>query len=259
MTAKRPRGHPLWRFDRKRLRGNSAIIGVDEAGRGALAGPVVAAAVRLDNAFYLHPQCRRSSRNMSDSKLMSAAARETAYQQIELWSDSGLLKFSWAEAKVREIDHYNILGATRIAMERALRKLGESLPVPGEDVPVLGMRQCDAPRPYLMIDGPPMRPFPFCHEGIPGGDGQSLAIAMASIIAKVMRDGILTALHQDWPDYGFARHKGYGTAVHRSALLQHGPCAEHRPLFVKGLFDQTGPTVSQSTLPLGFESEIPSQ
>lgn len=176
------------------------IAGVDEAGRGPLAGPVVAAAVILDD---LHPIA-----GLADSKKLSAARREALFDEIR----AKALCCSIAEASVAEIDRLNILQATLLAMQRAvagLRLRPSLVQVDGNRLPLLGIRA----------------------EAIVKGDAKVAAISAASILAKVTRDRGLQALHAQYPQYGFDRHKGYGTAAHLAALHTHGPCEAHRRSF----------------------------
>ncbi|MBK1834054.1 ribonuclease HII [Roseibacillus ishigakijimensis] len=183
-----------------RNRGYRAVIGIDEAGRGPLAGPVSAAAVLLPENFVLT--------HLNDSKKLSERKREAIFTQITESSE-----ISWGHAFVEreEIDEINILQATMVAMKRAAAK------IPAAD--------------YALIDGRPIKDFPLASEGIVKGDGRSLSIAAASIIAKVMRDRKMLEWDHVYPEYGFARHKGYGTKSHLLALQEHGPCPIHRRSF----------------------------
>lgn len=176
------------------------VAGVDEAGRGPLAGPVVAAAVILDE--------RQPIAGLADSKKLSAARREALYDEIR----AKALCCCVAQASVEEIDRLNILQATLLAMQRAvagLRLKPGLVLVDGNRLPLLEMRA----------------------EAIVKGDAKVAAISAASILAKVTRDRGLELLDQRYPQYGFARHKGYGTAEHLQALRLHGPCLEHRSSF----------------------------
>ncbi len=174
------------------------VAGIDEAGRGPLAGPVVAAAVILPDD-YTH-------RHLNDSKRLSAARRARIYQ--ELTSHPGV---TWAAAVVdsTEVDRLNILRATHEAMRRACGALA---------------RQPD----HVLIDGLPVHPFPVPHTALVGGDAISLSIAAASVIAKVTRDRLMEAFDGQFPGYGFSRHKGYATSHHLATLARHGPCPIHR-------------------------------
>ena len=176
------------------------VAGVDEAGRGPLAGPVVAAAVILDE--------RRPVRGLADSKVLTARQRERLYDAI---CDRALC-VSIASASVDEIDAINILQATLLAMRRAvqgLRLLPHRVVVDGDRVPAL----------------------PMPAAAVPQGDARVRAISAASILAKVHRDRLCEELHARFPDYGFATHKGYATPEHLAALARHGRCEVHRRSF----------------------------
>ena len=176
------------------------MAGVDEAGRGPLAGPVVAAAVILDD---LQPIA-----GLNDSKKLTAKRREHLFDEIR----ARALCFSIAEASVAEIDAINILQATLLAMKRAvegLRLKPVKVLVDGNRLPVLDVRA----------------------EAIVQGDALVPAISAASILAKVHRDRLCAQLHAQYPQYGFDRHKGYGTAEHLKALAEHGPSPSHRMSF----------------------------
>ena len=176
------------------------VCGVDEAGRGPLAGPVVAAAVILDPA--------RPILGLNDSKKLSAKRRIELAQEIR----DKALAWSIAEASVEEIDRLNILQASLLAMRRAVA--GVSPP----------------PR-RALIDGNKCPRLDCPTEAIVGGDGKVAAIAAASILAKTARDAGMEALHAIYPMYGFDRHKGYPTAAHLAALRQYGPTPAHRRSF----------------------------
>jgi ribonuclease HII len=179
---------------------NGLIAGVDEAGRGPLAGPVVAAAVILDE--------RQPIRGLADSKKLSAKRREALFDEIR----AKALCCSIAQASVQEIDQINILQATLLAMRRA----------------VMGLRL--APK-LVLVDGNRLPVLEMRAEAIVKGDATVPAISAASILAKVSRDRWCADYHQLFPQYGFDQHKGYGTAEHLAALRQHGPCPEHRRTF----------------------------
>ena len=181
-------------------RGPGLVAGVDEAGRGPLAGPVVAAAVVLDD---LQP-----IQGLADSKRLSPRRRERLYDEIR----AKALCCCIAEASAQEIDALNILQATLLAMRRAvagLRLRPHCVLVDGNRAPVLEMRV----------------------HAVVQGDAKVQAISAASILAKVHRDRLCLALHERHPMYGFAAHKGYPTAAHLQALQAHGPCSEHRRSF----------------------------
>lgn len=176
------------------------VAGVDEAGRGPLAGPVVAAAVVLDD---LHPIA-----GLADSKKLTAARREALYDEIR----AKALCCSVAEASVEEIDRLNILQATLLAMRRAVQ----------------GLRLKPA---MVLVDGNRLPVLDVPAEAIIKGDALVPAISAASILAKVHRDRWCLQVHEQFPAYGFAAHKGYGTAVHLAALREHGACEHHRRSF----------------------------
>lgn len=194
-------------------RGLRIIAGVDEAGRGPLAGPVAAAAVVLPAGFFLE--------GLDDSKKLSARKREELY---ELLTGDGSIRWAYAFVEVDEIDRINILQATYRAMHLAVEALA------------LVIDHC-------LIDGLRVPSFRWPHDGIVGGDGLSLSIAAASVIAKVARDRRMRELDAEFPQYGFQRHMGYGTKEHLEALRTHGPCRIHRRSFQP---------VAQLALPLDF-------
>jgi ribonuclease HII len=176
------------------------VAGVDEAGRGPLAGPVVAAAVILDDTQPIA--------GLADSKVLTALKRERLFDEIR----AKALCCSIAEASVEEIASLNILHATLLAMRRAVEGL-RLKPV------------------KVLVDGNRLPPLDMLCEAIVGGDAKVAAISAASILAKVHRDRWCATLHQQYPEYGFDRHKGYGTAEHLQALREHGACPEHRSTF----------------------------
>ena len=190
-------------FAKPVLSGNSGsgelIFGVDEAGRGPLAGPVVAAAVILDPDNI--------PRGLNDSKKLDAETREALFAQIVKSAKIGV-----GIGDESRIDRDNILAATMWAMAEAVQNLS------------------DAPH-YALVDGNRAPKLSCGVQTIVAGDARSLSIAAASIIAKVTRDRIMVALHDEFPGYGFARHKCYGTAFHHAALLELGPCIHHRRSF----------------------------
>ena len=208
----------------------TALVGIDEVGRGALAGPVVAAAVRIEAAFYERGAKRRMVRRVTDSKKLSAAQRAGIVAEFREILATGSMRIAYGLAEIGEIERHNISGATRLAMGRAAADLmleGELLSRETEDKPPGGV--------HVLIDGRPLRGFVCGHEAVVGGDAKSLAVALASIHAKEWRDALLVELDSRFPAYGFARHKGYGTREHRAAILRHGACPLHRPSFLRKL------------------------
>lgn len=196
---------PAWRrlaSAESRLVGDGATVaGVDEAGRGPLAGPVVAAAVILEPGGCWD--------GMNDSKQISAETREALYARVLIEARA----FAWAVVGPRAIDRLNIRRASLEAMRRAVARLGVT--------PSL-----------VLVDGNTDVPgLPHPQQAVIGGDGRMLSIAAASVLAKVVRDRIMDRLDRVWPGYGFARHKGYGTPEHLEAIERLGPCALHRYSF----------------------------
>ncbi len=182
--------------------GHSLVAGLDEAGRGALAGPVVAAAVMLPLERF---DLASALDGVRDSKLMRPAARERWAVEISQVALDHAVGF----ASAAEVDELGLLPATRLAMQRSLTEL-----------------KC---RPsYLLIDHLALPEIELPQLAITRGDQQVLSIAAASVLAKVTRDEMMRRLGDRFPGYGFAQHKGYGTARHRQAILQLGPCREHR-------------------------------
>lgn len=212
------------------------LLGVDEAGRGCLAGPVVAGACVVQRGFFESGELLTRTAGINDSKQMGAPEREGLFEVMEGLKADGCLDFAVAEGSVELIEERNILGATRAAMQAALEELsaraGEwTLPMAAADGPLF--ENGEAAGVGILVDGQPLKPFPYTHTALVKGDGRSLVVAMASIAAKVSRDRAMAALEQEFPGYGFAQHKGYGTAIHRTALKDLGPCPAHRKLFLR--------------------------
>ena len=183
------------------LKGYKAICGVDEAGRGPLAGPVCAAAVILPPNTIID--------GVNDSKKLTEKKREALFDVIK----ETAVSYCIAYASVEEIESINILNATMIAMKRAVEGL-------------------DVKADYAMIDGNKMPPLDIDGETIVKGDAKSMSIACASILAKVSRDRLLYEYAKEYPQYQFDKHKGYGTAAHREAIIKYGPCPYHRMSFL---------------------------
>ena len=193
----------LWQLENELYDGGiSTLCGVDEAGRGPLAGPVCAAAVMLPRGLVIE--------GLNDSKKLTERRREQLYDEIK----EKALHWAVAFAGVEEIEELNILGATYLAMNRAIAGLGV--------VPELAL-----------IDGNSAKSVEYNARCVVGGDGKCADIAAASIMAKVTRDRLMCELDVQYPGYGFARHKGYGTAAHYAALRELGPCPAHRLSFLR--------------------------
>ncbi|MEE1219386.1 MAG: ribonuclease HII [Ruminococcus sp.] len=183
------------------------VCGVDEAGRGPLAGPVCAAAVILPNDTIIE--------GVNDSKKLSEKKREMLFDIIK----EQALSYCIAFATVEEIEEYNILNATMLAMKRAV----EGLEIKAD---------------YAMIDGNRLPPLDIAGECIVKGDAKSMSIACASILAKVSRDRLLYEYAKEYPQYHFDKHKGYGTKLHTQALKEFGPCPYHRASFLKKILSK---------------------
>ena len=228
----------LQAYDRERLSEYSRLIGIDEAGRGCLAGPVVAGACVFSQRLFESPEALEKSALINDSKQLSAESRASQFTVLEALRAQGLIDVAVAFGSVAEIAEHNILGATRLAMQRAIEQLaqqadGWSLPHMAAADPLFQ----SASEIKIIVDGRPLKPFPYAHEGVVKGDAKSLSIAMASIAAKVTRDREMLRLAETYPEYGFAQHKGYGTAAHRAALMKHGASPIHRELFLRKVLE----------------------
>jgi len=199
-------GRPAWRRlarTEARLVGEAVAAGVDEAGRGPLAGPVVAAAVILDRAGRWE--------GVDDSKQVPPERRPEIFARVL----QGARAFSWSVVGPRAIDRFNIRGASLEAMRRAVHRLR-------------------MPPQVVLVDGrDPVPGVSYAQHAVIDGDAKLLSIAAASILAKVVRDRIMERLDRVWPEYGFARHKGYSTPEHIEALQRLGPCPIHRYSFTR--------------------------
>jgi ribonuclease HII len=214
MPARSANRHPVDRFHFEReLRaqgcaGCASIAGIDEAGRGPLAGPVVAAAVILP-AEWIERELPASLVGLNDSKQLTGAQRDEFF---EILVGRPEVQFAIAACEATEIDEVNILQATHLAMNRALACLKV------------------APD-HALVDGRPVKSLAITHTALVKGDSLSYSIAAASVLAKVTRDRQMLEWDQRHPEYGFAVHKGYGTPQHLEALAKHGPCPIHRRSF----------------------------
>jgi ribonuclease HII len=199
------------RFEFERVlwnRGTTRVAGVDEAGRGPLAGPVVAAAAILP-AKWAQSGLPPELDGLNDSKQLTAAQRERFFTFLTGCDE---VEFALAQIDSPQIDEINILRATHQAMNAALAKLN--------------------PQPqHALVDGRPVRTMRVPQTAIIKGDARSYSIAAASVLAKITRDRLMLEFDQRWPAYGFAEHKGYGTARHLAAIAAHGPCPIHRKSF----------------------------
>jgi ribonuclease HII len=184
------------------------VAGIDEAGRGPWAGPVVAAAVVLTPAALAIPALG----GLNDSKKLTAARRAALFDSLAAAAQDGTVEVGVGEASVAEIDRLNILAATMLAMRRAVAALPQP---PG----------------HALVDGNRLPDLACPATTLVGGDARSLSIAAASIVAKVTRDQLMAALDAAHPGYGWARNAGYGTAEHRAGLARLGPCDHHRRSF----------------------------
>jgi ribonuclease HII len=236
-----PKRRQLRAFDLKQIEPVRSLIGVDEVGRGAFAGPVVAAAVLVTRDFLESRWAVTKSGRVNDSKLLNAEQREELWREFESLSTNGLIHAHFGVASVEEIAQFNILGATKLAMRRALEAIHPPDVFERKEEPDLftSLEERTSFRPTVsarvIIDGLALRGFPYPHTAFIHGDARSLCIAMASIVAKVARDRLMCELEKKFPGYGFAQHKGYGTEDHRDAVLRMGCCLEHREMFVRKL------------------------
>jgi len=231
-------------FDLKQILGFGSLLGVDEAGRGPLAGPVVAAAVLVTQEFLEGRWAVAKSGCINDSKLLTAAQRDAVWDEMEKLAAAGQIHAHYGVADVDEIERCNILGATKLAMRSALegiyppsafeRRTEPDLFASADEIakfsPQVSCR--------ILIDGLPLKNFAYPHLAVVRGDARSLCIAMASIVAKVTRDRMMVELDTKYPNYGFGQHKGYGTEEHRLAVLQHGASNQHRTMFLRKLLTQ---------------------
>ena len=195
----------LWTLENEIYAGGVKLLcGVDEAGRGPLAGPVCAAAVMLPQNCVIE--------GLNDSKKLSEKKREALFEEIL----NRAVSYGIAFATVEEIEEHNILGATFLAMNRAIARLD--------------------PKPELaLIDGNRCTGIQIPRLCIVGGDGKCADIAAASVLAKVTRDRYMLQMAEQYPEYGFEKHKGYGTKAHYAAIREHGPSPIHRPSFLRKL------------------------
>lgn len=202
------RQEAMWEFEKKAFSsGFGLVAGVDEAGRGPLAGPVFAACV------ILHKDCIINGIN--DSKKLSEKKRELLFDEI----CKKAISYSIASVDEKIIDEINILNATHLAMNKAVKEMKISPD-------------------YVLIDGNSIKNMQTPHETIVKGDQKSISISAASILAKVARDRFICGISKEYPQYGFEKHKGYGTKLHTEAILKYGPSPIHRKTFLKKLLGE---------------------
>lgn len=201
-------------FDREQLGDKNYVIGIDEAGRGPLAGPIIVAGVRVSRSLLENYHQYPFLEEINDSKKLSPSKREQLFQKILLLRTEKLLQIIVCNRSHEQIDFLNILQATTDAMKHVAQHLFQ-------------------PNDLLLVDGKAIKEFGFEHRAIIKGDGKSCCIGMASIVAKVVRDRIMTFYHQKYPLYNFAQHKGYGTAAHIAAIKKYGLSPIHRKTFCK--------------------------
>ncbi|MGN0602475.1 MAG: ribonuclease HII [Oscillospiraceae bacterium] len=199
----------LFEFDSEFRKQNGVFCGVDEAGRGPLAGDVYAAAVILPEGIVIE--------GINDSKKLSEKKREALYDEIIEKADA----YCVATASVAEIDEFNILGATFLAMKRAVKGLGTDVGL-------------------ALVDGNRTPPLDCSVQTLIKGDGTSASIAAASILAKVERDRYMKKLAEEYPEYQFEKHKGYGTKLHNELILKYGASPVHRKTFLRKLYAKNG-------------------
>jgi ribonuclease HII len=205
------RASPIDRFEFERAlwqKGITRVAGVDEAGRGPLAGPVVAAATILP-AQWAESGLPHELEGLNDSKQLTGIEREKFFAFL---TSCGDVKFAMAQSDATQIDKINILQATHRAMNDALAQLQ---PAPE----------------HALVDGRAVKTMRVPQTAMVRGDARSYSIAAASVLAKVTRDRLMLEFHRQWPVYGFMEHKGYGTAQHLAAIAAHGPCPIHRRSF----------------------------
>ena len=234
--------NPRWTYDRKLAKGRCGVVGVDEAGRGCLAGPVVAGCVILPAEFVKDAKNRHTVKEINDSKQFHEEKRESLFQRIQQLIESQKIFGATGSASVSEIEEHNIVGATCLAMQRAMEVVSQRSDKLWQPVTSEGalFEDCDHPKNEwaVLVDGKPMKKLGYSHQGLVRGDTLSLAVAMASLLAKVTRDQLMKKLDLEYPDYGFASNKGYGAPVHLRALRKLGVTTYHRPRFLRNLLSE---------------------
>ena len=232
--------NPRWTHDRKLTKEQLGVVGVDEAGRGCLAGPVVAGAVIIPTSFFSEARNRKATEEMNDSKQFDETTREKLYERVMALGEQEKIFTGTGQASVEEIEEHNIVGATCLAMKRALGMASKESgglwqPEEKSSLELFEDKEGDKKKWTVLVDGRPMKKLPYQHDGLVKGDTKSLAIAMASMLAKVTRDRFMRELHTKFPDFGFDSNKGYGAPVHLKALDKHGSTVHHRPRFLRNI------------------------
>ena len=235
--------NPRWTHDRKLAENGHGVIGVDEAGRGCLAGPVVAGCVIIPAPFFRSAKNRKKTQQINDSKQFSETQREVLFGVIENLAKERAIFAGTGHASIEEIEEFNIVGATCLAMRRAMDEaasLSKNLWSPElKEVEGLFNQTKDLSIHWpVLVDGRDMKRLPYHHQGIVKGDTLSLSIAMASLLAKVTRDRLMRVLHSKYPQYDFRSNKGYGAPLHLKALREDGPTTCHRPRFLRNFLEQ---------------------
>jgi len=237
--------------DKEYLRGRSFILGADEAGRGAVAGPVAAGAVLICDKFYASEENIESLAKLNDSKMLSDETRKELFNVLVSFKEKNLLDFECAFASEGEVESLNILGATKLAFKRSIDILNERNNLNLRNTfanPLFEKSTIDSSLSEVLIDGKPLKNFYYRHHAIIKGDSNSFAIAAASIIAKVSRDNFMDELAKQYPHYAFEQHKGYGTQLHVQRLKILGMCKIHRKSFVDSLLENEKPNAQQDFL-----------
>ncbi len=216
------------------------VVGVDEVGRGPLAGPVTACAVAINRECFTRIIEQRWSARITDSKKLKESERNDIAKEFWAFSKDSLICVSLQSIAPSIIDEINILEATKQAMRQCLEAIEytASMPVLPTFIPSkLELTGEDAftGKVATLIDGLPLKAFPYEHRALVKGDSRSLVIGLASILAKVHRDQYMEKLSEKYPQYGWSQNKGYGTAKHREAILQFGATPEHRKSFLRNL------------------------
>ncbi len=238
-------------YDLEQLRLRTYFTGVDEAGRGALAGPVCAAAFLADEIFYKNLGYFDKLRPLNDSKKLKPEQREVIYDLLCELKEKHIIDFEWAFGSVDEIEELNILNATKLAMQRALDQLDKRNNLNYASslgrLELFEDTKISLAQSEIFIDGKPLKAFKYKHFAVVKGDSKSFAIAAASIVAKVNRDRLMNTLSNTYRHYAFEKHKGYGTPLHTERLKALGLSPIHRKSFVETLLKHEEEKTSTQT------------